>query len=130
MEQEYLIDTNVIIDYMGERFSTRILDYFDTLFNSFFYLSIINKIELHGFRTLSVSEEKFFNQLVRTASVISLHDGIVEETISTRKKFRIKLPNAIIAASAISTNTILVTGNTLDFSKINGLKTLNPNNLK
>lgn len=113
MEEEYLIDTNVIIDYMSERFAPKALDHLDKIFNTAFYISIINKIELLGFK-----------------NIIFLHDGIVEETISIRKKHPIKLPDAIIAASAISTNAILVTRNTEDFVKIAGLKLLNPTKLK
>lgn len=130
MEQEYLIDTNVIIDYMSERLTAKALDFLDEVFNATFYISIINKIVLLGFRNLSSSEEKQFQNFIQSANVIYLHDGIVEGTISIRKKTPIKLPDAIIAASAISTDSTLITRNTDDFLKISGLKLLNPNKLK
>lgn len=130
MEQEYLIDTNVIINYMSERFPTKTLDFIDNIINTSFYISIINKIEILGFKNLSLSEEKKFHNLIQASSVIPLHDGIVEETIFIRKKHSIKLPDAIIAASAISTDAILLTSNENDFTKIGRLKLVNPNMLK
>jgi predicted nucleic acid-binding protein len=130
MEQEYLIDTNVVIDYMSERFTLKALDFLDEVFNSTFYISIINKIELLGFKNLSSADEKQFQNFIQAANVIFLHDGIVEETISIRKKYSIKLPDAIIAASALSTNSMLITRNADDFLKISGLKLLNPIKLK
>lgn len=130
MEQEYLIDTNVIIDYMGERFPDPVLDFIDNIINSTFFLSIINKIEFLGFQYLSSNEEKQFQSLIKASNIILLHDGIVDETIALRKKYSIKLPDAIVAASAISIDAVLITGNITDFEKIATLKLLSPNTIK
>ena len=54
--------------------------------------------------------------------VISLQDDIINKTIDLRKKYRIKLPDAVIAATAIVFNLTLVTHNTADFKNIKGLK--------
>lgn len=130
MEQEYLIDTNVVIDYMGERFPNSALDFLDNIINTSFYLSIINKIEILGFKNLSSNEEKQFQSLIRASNIILLNDDIVDETIALRKKYSIKLPDAVIAASAISINAILITGNIEDFNKLATLKLLDPNIIK
>ncbi len=130
MEQEYLIDTNVVIDYMSERFSNSALDFLDNIVNTSFYLSIINKIEILGFKNLSSNEEKQFQSLIRASNIILLNDDIVDETIALRKKYSIKLPDAVIAASAISINAILITGNIEDFNKLATLKLLDPNIIK
>jgi len=130
MEQEYLIDTNVIIDYMGERFPAPVLDFLDNIFNTYFFLSVVNKIELLGFKSPTPNEEKQFKNLISASSIILLHDGIVDETIALRKRYSIKLPDAIIAASAISIDAILITGDLADFSKVNSLKLLDPNTIK
>ncbi len=130
MAQGYLIDTNVVIDYMSERFSNSALDFLDNIVNTSFYLSIINKIEILGFKNLSSNEEKQFQSLIRASNIILLNDDIVDETIALRKKYSIKLPDAVIAASAISINAILITGNIEDFNKLATLKLLDPNIIK
>ncbi|MEX2233617.1 MAG: PIN domain-containing protein [Cyclobacteriaceae bacterium] len=59
-----------------------------------------------------------------------INDGIVDETIALRKKYTIKLPDAIIAASALSIDAILITSDLSAFGKVPSLKILNPNNIK
>ncbi|WP_425571141.1 PIN domain-containing protein [Olivibacter ginsenosidimutans] len=51
---------------------------------------------------------------------------VKEETIKIRRRYSIKLPDAIIAATAISHKLTLITRNTKDFSAIKGLKSVNP----
>ena len=55
-----------------------------------------------------------------------MNDRIEEITIEIRKQKRIKIPDSIIASSAIYTNSILVTRNTKDFDGIKNLKLFNP----
>jgi len=45
---------------------------------------------------------------------------------SVKKTVNIKLPDAIIAATAISLNLTLITRNTKDFQQIEDLKTIIP----
>jgi len=47
-------------------------------------------------------------------------------TIEIRKQFNLRLPDAIIAASALVNNQILISRNLKDFSKISSLKVINP----
>jgi toxin FitB len=61
--------------------------------------------------------------------VIGLNDDIVDKTIAIRKTQRIKLPDAIVAATALVYALILVTRNTLDFKNIRGLKLIDPFNI-
>lgn len=46
--------------------------------------------------------------------------------IEVRKNYSVKLPDAIIAATALVHDYTLVTRNASDFKKISGLKLLNP----
>jgi len=58
--------------------------------------------------------------------VLDLTENVVDECISIRKKHKIKLPDAIIAATAFVYDLILITLNTSDFKNIEGLVVMNP----
>lgn len=126
MENRYLIDTNVVIDYMSDLFPREILLELDRIFSESYAISVINKIELLGFVHIPDEKEQKLHRIVQDSNLVYLHDGIVEETISIRKKIKIKLPDAIIAASALTLDVTLITSNTRDFKKIPNLKVLNP----
>ena len=51
---------------------------------------------------------------------------IAERTIAIRKNLRIKIPDAIIAATALEYSLQLVSRNEEDFSQIQDLKLVNP----
>lgn len=63
---------------------------------------------------------------MKVASVISITDDIVDETIAIRRACKIKLPDAIIAATAVNKKLILVTRNLTDFKIIQELVLVNP----
>jgi len=51
---------------------------------------------------------------------------VVDRAIQIRKKFRVKTPDAIIAATAMEVGAVLVTRNEGDFKKVDGLQVINP----
>ncbi|MEY4538677.1 MAG: hypothetical protein RLZZ306_434, partial [Bacteroidota bacterium] len=55
-------------------------------------------------------------------------DEIVEKTIEIRRIYKIKLPDALIAATAIVFDLTLVSRNDKDFTQIPELKYINPFN--
>lgn len=55
-----------------------------------------------------------------------LYDDIVNKTISIRKSNKIKLPDAIIAATALVYDLTLISRNTSDFKNIAGLQSIHP----
>ena len=124
--QEYLIDTNVAIEYIGEALLEKDLTMLDGIIDEQFYISVINKIELLGFSDITEIEELKFQELINAADILDLDGDIVNRTIELRKKYKIKLPDAIIAATALENELTIITHNTKDFNKIEGLAVLNP----
>jgi len=55
-----------------------------------------------------------------------LSPAVVQRTIELCKQSKIKLPDAVIAATALTENFTLITMNTGDFKNIPGIKLLNP----
>ena len=63
--------------------------------------SIITEIELLSWSRLSDSEGKIISAFLSNFYRIELSEEIKEETIRIRKSYGIKVPDAIIAASAL-----------------------------
>jgi predicted nucleic acid-binding protein len=125
-KQEYLIDTNVAIEYIGETLPDKALIMLDKIIDGQFYVSVINKIELLGFADITKNEELKFQELINAANMLGLDDEIANRTIEIRKVYKTKLPDAIIAATALVHALAIITRNTKDFDKIEGLEVMNP----
>lgn len=69
---------------------------------------------------------KILHDFINDSLVIELEQSIKIKTAEIRKKHSIKLPDAIIAATALVYNLILITRNIEDFKSISGLSTINP----
>ena len=105
-----VFDSNILIDYLqGEkRAEAEIEKYSDPL------VSIITWIELLvGSR--NSEEEKKIRKFLQMFSAIGLSKEVAEEAVNIRKTNRIRLPDAIIWATARTQNCLLVTRNTKDF---------------
>lgn len=85
-------------------------------------ISIINKIELLGFSIVTPKIVEF----TESTNSINLTEDVANQTINLRKKRKIKLPDAIIAATALVYNLTLISRNTKDFDEIDGLQFINP----
>jgi predicted nucleic acid-binding protein len=120
-----LIDSNVLIDYVAERFTFTQLETLDRIFDISFSISVITKIETLGFGTNPSDEEKM-KQFLSLATIIPLNDLIVDATIDLKKTVKIKTPDAIIAATALVNGLNLVSRNVADFKKVAGLGIINP----
>ena len=118
--KEALIDSNIII-YLSKQDLP--LDFFDALDD--LYISIITYMEILGYAFESLNEEKYIRELLGIFGVIYIDQEIADTTINIRKKSKIKLPDAIIAATAISEGLDLVTRNVEDFKNID-VKLINP----
>ena len=125
MGKKYLIDTNVIIDFASGKFPTATQKEVAKIIDENPIISIINKIELLGFKKVAPQILLFANQ----AKIFGLDDDIANFTIQIRKQIKIKLPDAIIAATAIQHDFILLTSNISDFNNIDLLEVIQPTKL-
>lgn len=82
-------------------------------------------MEILGYPFSNPKEELFIKELLSVFQTIFIDQRIADITVDIRKKNRIKLPDAIISATAISESLELVTRNVDDFSKID-MKISNP----
>lgn len=92
--------------------------------------SIITEIELLSWKKLTETETETISRFLFNFSRIELSEEIKDETIRIRKAYGIKVPDAIISASALILNEPSLTHNHKDFKKVKGLKILDPLNLQ
>jgi len=89
------------------------------------HISVISQIEVLRFND-TPENEVILNGFINNSIIHSLSPVVVQRTIELCKHSRIKLPDAIIAATALTENFILVTRNIDDFKHISSLELLNP----
>ncbi len=125
----YLIDTSIASKYLDGFLSEKGFDFMDSVFELESNISIITKIELLSW----VTEEKSLYQKIEIFAedsiIYPLSDEIASRTIELRRKYKLKTPDAIIAATALVNKLTLLTDNERDFKAIKGLKISNPNRL-
>lgn len=64
---------------------------------------------------------QILQEFIDMTNVLPLSDVVAQKTIELRKNHKIKLPDAIIAATVLAYNLTLITRNTSDFQKVAGL---------
>lgn len=126
MGSNYLMDTNVINDYTGKKFTGSSEVELDAAFNSLFYYSVISRIETLGFNA-----DAFILQglegFLDLGHQYYVTDDIASQTILLRRSLpKVKTPDAIIAATALFYNYTLLSRNLADFKNIPALTVIDP----
>ncbi len=111
--RRYMLDTNAVIYLLSGRIRMPLPE-------GQYSASIITEIELLSFSGLTEKDEQKIQNLLLAIDRIYLTDSVRDETIRLRRKTKLKLPDAIIVASALIHDAILLT-NDKDFSTIDGL---------
>ena len=114
MSGNKLLDTNILIYLSKKELSLASFAKPDDEL----YISIITYLEALGYPFTSKTEENLITSLCKNLVVINLDGSIVEEVIQIRRNKKIKLPDAIIAATASTNQFDLVTRNTEDFKSV------------
>ena len=105
----FLLDTNVAIGYLEGKQPARQLIEKHGAHTGNSAVSQITRIELLSYWALAANDEKGINALLSAVTVIGLNDLIEQETIALRRRTRLKLPDAIIAATAAVHGLTLLT---------------------
>ncbi len=120
------MDTNILIYYFADAIPDKELNMVEEIFKTSFNISIITKIEFLGWEKHTEEGFEEARNFVDFAEVIPLTNEVANLTIGIRRKCKIKLPDAVIAATALHNNLILVTRNGDDFKDVDGLMIYNP----
>lgn len=127
MGKKYLIDTNAVIEYLENRLPNAASVVLD---NTDIQISVISRMELLAWRKATETQLKVLNGFIGSSYVFGLTEATILKTIEIRKNYSVKLPDAIIPATAVTGNCTLVTRNIDDFKKITELTCIDPYKLK
>jgi len=118
-----LLDSNVFIYISQKQLDfEKLLAHYDN-----FYTSVISKMEVLGYNFDSQQEKEIVENLFKEIEILNLDEDIVNNVIETRKKRKIKLPDAIVYATASTNDIDLITRNVDDFKNIDkNIKVINP----
>jgi predicted nucleic acid-binding protein len=124
---KHLWDTNTTIYYLQQQFPPGAERFIDNLLRDEQpAISAITEIELLCWKAASENDMQVLHSFINDALVIELEQPIKFKTAELRKGYKIKLPDAIIAATALIYNLTLLSRNISDFDNIDGLKLINP----
>ena len=127
MELNNVWDTNVIIYYLQSHLTPSVKIFLDNIIDNHKpAISVITEIELLAWQSATDKDIKLLKDFIADCTVIELSHSIKLKSIEVRKQFKLKLPDAIIAASALVNDSLFITRNVADFGRISAIKLLNP----
>jgi predicted nucleic acid-binding protein len=104
---KYLLDTNIIIGLLkGSEESIQALQGISIAACGY---SAITRMELLSFHGITAEEENAISELLEQMTHLSLEPTIENKAIQARRQHRLKLPDAIIAATAKTYGLALLT---------------------
>ena len=125
MEVNVLLDTNVLVYHVaGDSAATKFLE--ETIARRSFCLSILSVIEFLGWHGHTDEEFIECKELIELATILPVSKEVADKAIELRRSRRIKLPDSVIASTALVNNLSLVTINIRDFKGTRDLQIINP----
>jgi predicted nucleic acid-binding protein len=85
-----------------------------------YLISVITEIELLSFAGLEEVQRDSLSRLIEDMEVVQIDQTVKQNAIVLRRDYRLKLPDALIAASALARDAVLVT-NDSQLAKIPGM---------
>ena len=107
-----LLDTNIILYFLNG--DDTLLPLFE---NQNLMLSIITEIELLGYDGFNKKEWIATKNFLDNCTIINLNTDIKNKAIAIRRNYTLKLPDAVIMATAKSLEVPLITAD-YDFKKV------------
>jgi tRNA(fMet)-specific endonuclease VapC len=120
----FVLDTNAVVSLLNgtSGVTTRVSD------ASWLGISVITRLEFLAFSKLSRGDEELFERFCARVDTIGLTKDdveLIEIAVRLRREYGLKLPDAVIAATAIIQHADLVTADE-DFNKVDGLSVVRP----
>jgi len=129
MGTQFLMDTSAVIKYLSHDFPQNGISFIENFIDTDCSISFISEIELLAWNPANPANAIIYTNFVKQANIIGITKSIIFQTIQIRKNHKLKIPDAIISATAMQNNLTLVGDNDHDFMKVSSLKYINPRTL-
>lgn len=121
----WLLDTNVLIYHIGLALSDELTHQLgQAMQTQRAFISVITRIEMLAWKGHSDTSLRQTTDLMSLLPEFSLSEAVIAQTIRIRKTHGLKLPDAVIAATALVHGCQLMTANEADFKRVTGLDLL------
>jgi len=98
------VDTNICIYLLNDDHVVA-----DLLNGNQIYISFITEIELYAYHSKNASAKPILDDFIASVNVVNMNNVIKQKTIAVRRDYKLKLPDSIIAASALVENISYIT---------------------
>jgi len=113
---KFIIDTNIILYILNGNEKLA-----ETLNNKEIYVSFITELELLGYKGITKKDKNTIRKFLSECTIIDINENIKDLILGIKQTQKVKLPDAIIAATALFLDISLVTADK-GFIKIKELK--------
>lgn len=120
----YTLDTNVILYYLKDDAETVTILRGIFAENAPLNISAMTELELFAFSKLTAHEEALIEDLLSTLAIIPVDSHVARLAAFVRRQYQLKVPDSVIAATALFTGSTLLTRNTRDFRRVKRLTVL------
>ena len=103
--KRFVVDTNIFISWFNGLLAA-------PLPQEELSCSVITEMELLSFSPMNTSEEAMIRAILSNVVIYDIDQKTKEEAIRLRRRSKLKLPDAIIAATAICHQAVLLTNDT------------------
>jgi predicted nucleic acid-binding protein len=97
-----LFDTNTALYLLGDRLT-------EPLVSGEYFVSVITEMELLSYPSLETQQELQIQDFLQKVTIVNLNSEIKRFAIELRRVRKLKLPDAIIVATAMAINAELLT---------------------
>ena len=113
--EKILLDTNIALYFLGgDATLAAVIDQKEV------FLSVISEMEMLGYPSINNDEIDRIKTFIGDCSVLELTTAVKEKAIFIRRQYNLKLPDAIIAATAIQANIPFISSDAI-FKRISEL---------
>jgi predicted nucleic acid-binding protein len=126
MDKKYIIDTNIIIYYLDNKIPDSQLKKIEQIFIDSFNISTITKIELLGWQKIDELTKRKIEKFLYNSEVFYIDSIIERKVIEVKQKYKIDIPDALIVATSLINDLVIVTRNVKDFENISEISIYNP----
>ncbi len=93
MDVNVVLDTNAVLYFLASRLA-------QSLPQAEFHVSVITEMELLSYPLLKPDEETAIHDFLSDVTLVDLNPDIKQSAIALRRQYRLKLPDAVVAATA------------------------------